>query len=68
VRTPGAERTERGGRQEAEELGTGGKEQPFFLPQPSFMATTEEEWNAGVAFLLFFLSFSVISLVRRTSS
>jgi hypothetical protein len=30
-------------RQEAEELGAGGEEQPLFLPTPSFMASVEEE-------------------------
>jgi hypothetical protein len=30
-------------RQEAEELGAGGEEQPLFLPTPAFMASAEEE-------------------------
>jgi hypothetical protein len=30
-------------RVEAEELGTGGEEQPLFLPAPSFLASAEEK-------------------------
>jgi hypothetical protein len=43
VGTPGAERERRGGWLRIWAPGTGGEEQPLFLPTPSFMASAEEE-------------------------
>jgi hypothetical protein len=52
-------------RREAEELGEGGEEQPLFLPTPSFMVSTEEEWSheGDVPLPFFSLSFVMSFLI-----
>jgi len=51
VRAEGTREREGERRTEAEELGTGGEEQPLFLSTPSFLVSPEEEDDLGVPFL-----------------